>query len=121
MKTSEESSSQSGSKAMTHVYGRSFHSIPKSVSRLINPKEKTLMAQQNYRVENGVGMWLRSQPVVDEASKMVLLPHGQLVTKLADTNNPDWWQVATTFQGQNLQGFCKHALMVADSAFQAPP
>jgi hypothetical protein len=79
------------------------------------------MTQQNYRVENGVGMWLRSQPVVDEFSKIVLLPHGQLITKLADTNNPDWWQVATTFHGHNLQGFCKHSLMVEDSSFHAPP
>lgn len=79
------------------------------------------MAQQNYRVENAIGMWIRSQPVVDEASKIALLPHGQLVTKIADSNDPDWWQVATTFQGEDLQGFSKHALMVPDSEFQPPP
>lgn len=79
------------------------------------------MSAQNYRVENAVGMWLRSQPVVDEASKIVLLPHGQLVTKVADTNNPDWWKVSTTFHGENKEGVCKHALMIPDSAFQPNP
>src|SRR3984893_6491458 len=78
------------------------------------------MAQQNYRVENAIGMWIRSQPVVDEASKIALLPHGQLVTKTGDSNDPDWWQVATTFQGEDLQGLSKHALMVPDSEFQPP-
>lgn len=77
------------------------------------------MAQQNYRVDNGVGMWLRSQTVVDEASKIALLPRGQLVTKTGNTNKPDWWQVATNFENENLTGVCKHHLMVPDSEFHA--
>jgi hypothetical protein len=78
------------------------------------------MAAQKFRVQNAVGMWLRREPIVDEASKIALLPHGQLITKLGETNNPNWWQVSTTFHGAELQGVCNHTLMVPDSLFQAP-
>ncbi|MDX6612964.1 MAG: hypothetical protein QOD75_2150 [Blastocatellia bacterium] len=75
------------------------------------------MAQQTYRVQNAVGMWLRSQPIVDEASKIVLLPQGQLVTKTGNTDQPDWWQVTANFHEENFSGVCKHSLMVPDSEF----
>ena len=74
------------------------------------------MAQQNFRVSNAAGMWLRTAPIVSEATKKVLLPQGQLVTKLGDTDKPDWWHVSTTFQGVNLEGFSNKTLMVADPA-----
>jgi hypothetical protein len=106
-------------KQVSEEPGNPFESL--NLRRLLTTLRKDpLMAQQNYRVDNAVGMWLRSQPVVDEASKIVLLPHGQLVTKTGDTNNPDWWQVATNYQNQNLNGVCKHSLMVPDAEFQTP-
>jgi putative chitinase len=71
------------------------------------------MAQQRFRVSNDLGMWLRSEPVVSEATKKVLLPRGQLVTKLAETSKPDWWRVSTTFQGRDHEGFSKNTLMTA--------
>ena len=79
------------------------------------------MAQQNYRVKNDLGMWLRSATVVDEASKIILLSHGQLVTKIADTDNPEWWQVSAKVHDEDQTGFCKHALMVPDADFQPAP
>ncbi len=73
------------------------------------------MAQQKFRVSNAAGMWLRTEPVVSEATKKQLLPKGQLVTKLGETDKPDWWQVSTTFQGVTLDGFSNKNLMVADA------
>lgn len=79
------------------------------------------MAQQNFRVNNAAGMWLRSEPVVSEATQKVLLPRGQLVTKLGETDKPDWWRVKTVFQGAEHEGFSNKKLMVADSASNPSP
>ena len=75
------------------------------------------MAQQQFRVSSESGMWLRTEPLVSKTTEKVLLPKGQLVTKLGDSNNPDWWHVRTTFQGKVFEGFSNKKLMVAD----APP
>jgi putative chitinase len=74
------------------------------------------MAQQQFRVSNESGMWLRTEPVVSKATEKVLLPKGQLVTKLGESSNPDWWHVRTTFQGKVFEGFSSKKLMVADAA-----
>jgi putative chitinase len=65
-------------------------------------------------------MWLRSAPVVSEATKRVLLPNGQPVTKIGDSNNPDWWQVRATFQGKVFEGFSNKNLLTPDGQ-AAPP
>ena len=75
------------------------------------------MAQQKFRVSNAAGMWLRTQPIVSGETKKQLLPKGQLVTKLGETDQPDWWQVSTTFEGETLEGFSNKNLMVADAEF----
>src|SRR5262249_27364726 len=77
------------------------------------------MAQADFRVNSQSGMWLRTQPVVSDETKIVLLPNGQLVTKLGDSEKPDWWQISTNFQGANLNGFSNSKLLVPDS--QSPP
>ena len=74
------------------------------------------MSQQQFRVSNAAGMWLRTEPIVSEATKKVLLPKGQLITKLGDTNKPDWWNVSTNFQAEDFTGFSNRNLMVADGA-----
>lgn len=73
------------------------------------------MAQQRFRVNNVAGMWLRTNPVVSEATKKALLPNGQLVTKLGETEKPDWWQISTSVEGVNVDGFSNKSLMVPDS------
>jgi putative chitinase len=73
------------------------------------------MAQQRFRVNNPPGMWLRTEPVVSEATKKVLLPKGQLVTKLEETDKPDWWHISTSLQGAEVDGFSNKNLMVPDS------
>ena len=79
------------------------------------------MPQQVFRVTNTAGMWLRTEPVVSEATEKVLLPNGQLVTKLADTDKTDWWRVQTTVSGQVLEGFSNRTLLVADTGSQPAP
>jgi predicted chitinase len=68
---------------------------------------------QEFRVSNAAGMWLRTEPIVSEATKKVLLPKGQLITKLADTDKPDWWRISTNFREADLTGFSNKNLMVA--------
>jgi putative chitinase len=61
-------------------------------------------------------MWIRTQPVVSPTTQQVLLPDRQLVTKLADTQDPSWWRVGTTFKGAPVEGFSHKSLMVAVAA-----
>ena len=72
------------------------------------------MAQQRFRVSNPPGMWLRTQPVISEATKKVLLPSGQLVVKLGESEKPDWWHISTTMNGADVDGFSHKSLMVPD-------
>jgi predicted chitinase len=74
------------------------------------------MSDQKFRVNNAAGMWLRTAPIVSEETKKVLLPKGQVVTKLADTDKPDWWRISTNFEGADLEGFSNKNLMVPDGA-----
>ena len=72
------------------------------------------MATQKFRVDNASGMWVRTEPVVSEATKKVLLPNGQLVEKLAESEKPNWWRVSTTFNGEVVEGFSHSSLLVPD-------
>jgi putative chitinase len=72
------------------------------------------MAQERFRVNNPAGMWIRTEPVVSEATKKVLLPNGHSVEKEADTNKPDWWRVTANFQGENVKGVCNKKLLLPD-------
>lgn len=72
------------------------------------------MAQEKFRVNNPAGMWIRTEPVVSEATKKVLLPNGHSVEKQAETGKPDWWRVTANFQGENVEGFSNKKLMLPD-------
>ena len=72
------------------------------------------MPAEKFRVVNAGGMWLRTEPVVSDATKKELLPQGQLVTKLGETDKPDWWRISTTVGNTNLDGFSNKNLMAAD-------
>ena len=71
------------------------------------------MAGEKFKVSNAGGMWVRSEPLVSEVTKKVLLPKGQLVTKLGGSDKPDWWHVTTNFGGAPVEGFSNKNLMVA--------
>src|SRR6266446_1647369 len=79
------------------------------------------MADEGFRVKNETGMWIRTEPIVSETTKKVLLPKGQLVTKLADSANPDWWQVRTSFQGADVEGFSNKNLLAAEAGAAPAP
>ena len=79
------------------------------------------MSLQVFRVANAAGMWLRTAPVVSEATKKVLLPKGQLVTKLDESGTPDWWRVSTSFRGETLEGFSNRTLLVPDAELTPAP
>jgi putative chitinase len=72
------------------------------------------MPEEKFRVINAGGMWLRTEPVVSEATKKELLPKGHLVTKLGETDKPDWWRISTTVRDTSLDGFSNKNLMAAD-------
>lgn len=71
------------------------------------------MAEEKFKVSNEKGMWVRTEPVVSKTTENKLLPKGQLVTKLGDTDKPEWWQVTTNFEGKDVEGFSNNTLMVA--------
>ena len=70
------------------------------------------MANEQFRVNNANGMWLRSEPVVSPATQRILLPKGQVVTKLGDSDNPDWWHISVNVDGSDQDGFSNKHLMV---------
>ena len=69
------------------------------------------MPHDKFKVSNAAGMWVRSEPVVSEATKKVLLPRGHLVTKISDTAKRDWWNISTSFQGAEIDGVCNKNLL----------
>src|SRR5437588_3710276 len=71
-----------------------------------------LMANEQFRVNNSQGMRLRTEPVVSEETKGILLPNGQVVTKLGDSDKPDWWHISTNVNGKDEDGFSNRHLMV---------
>jgi putative chitinase len=73
------------------------------------------MAEDQFKVRNSAGMWLRTAPLVNEATKKVLLPKGQLVTKLGDSDKPDWWRITTNLAGVDFEGFSNKNLMIAEA------
>jgi predicted chitinase len=78
------------------------------------------MAEDKFKVSNAGGMWVRTEPVVSDATRKKLLPKGQPVTKLGDTDKPDWWHVTSNFEGADVEGFSnKNLLVAADSVSSA--
>ena len=70
------------------------------------------MANEQFKVSNAGGMWLRTEPVVSEATKKILLAKGQIVTKLSDSDKPDWWKISVNVNGADQEGFSNKNLMV---------
>jgi putative chitinase len=71
------------------------------------------VAGEKFKVSNEGGMWVRTAPVVSKETEKQLLPKGHVVTNLGDSTNPDWRQVSTNFEGEDIEGVSKKTLMVA--------
>jgi putative chitinase len=78
------------------------------------------MANQQFRVNNPAGMWLRTAPVVSHDTEKILLDFGQIVTKLGDSDNPNWWQISVNVEGNDQEGFSNKNLMIAVDSSDAP-
>jgi hypothetical protein len=73
-----------------------------------------------YRV-TAVALNLRSKPVVRNNTKLAVLPHGHLVTKLGVAPNEQWWRVSTLFQQNYLEGFVHSHYLVPAADFAELP
>jgi Bacterial SH3 domain len=80
------------------------------------------MAQENYIVGNRApqGLFLRTEPVVNESTKIAVLPMGKEVEKLAESSTPGWWQVSTNLQGSDITGFVNSRFLVKVRDFVEP-
>jgi 3D (Asp-Asp-Asp) domain-containing protein len=63
------------------------------------------MATDQFEVIATNGLNLRSEPEVKPGNIKVTLPKGHRVTKLMEAPDRNWWQVKTSFQGSNFEGF----------------
>ena len=81
------------------------------------------MPQSKFRVSEKapLGLFLRSEPVAQDSTKKAVLPMGQVVTKLSDSEVPNWWEVSTTLEGVSVTGFVSSKFLVPDADFEGPP
>jgi hypothetical protein len=81
-----------------------------------------MASQDKFRVSNNApqGLFLRSEPVVKESTRIALLPMGQVVTKKAASSVPNWWEVSTTLEGASVDGFVNSNFLTPDAAFTPP-
>jgi hypothetical protein len=62
---------------------------------------------------------MRSTPKVTGSNRITVLPQGQEVKKIDDTNNP-WWLIRTSLLGDKLEGYVNSRYLVKDSEFDEP-
>ena len=78
-----------------------------------------------YRVVSP-GLHLRSSPEVRGDNKLVVLNQGQVVSKVAASENERWWKVRATLNGRSVEGFAAHSsrdgkLLLPVEASPQPP
>lgn len=81
------------------------------------------MAQVEFAVGDKApfGLFLRTRPDSSTSStKKALLPLGQRVNKLGDSEVPDWWEVSTSLAGEALTGFAKSTFLTPLENFEPP-
>ena len=81
-----------------------------------------MSANAEYKVNDKatLGLNLRSQPVVDPSTKLAVLPIGQLITKKAESATKPWWEVLTTIQGTDVDGFVNSKYLTPVATFVEP-
>jgi hypothetical protein len=52
-----------------------------------------------------LGLNLRSAPNPNANNIIAVIPHGHQVSKLAESQTPNWWQVSTTLNNSAVEGF----------------
>lgn len=81
------------------------------------------MPQSKFRVgeKAPLGLFLRTEPLVQDNTKIAVLPMGQVVTKLAEGSKAGWWEVSTTLDGVAVKGFVSAKFLVPQEEFSTPP
>ena len=81
-----------------------------------------MSTQVKYKVSDKApnGLFIRSAPVVQNSTKIALLPMGQSVTQKSISTTKPWWEVATTLQNTPLNGFVNSDFLVPEASFVAP-
>ncbi len=79
-------------------------------------------AQEKYKVSEkaAMGLYLRSEPVIKPSTVKILLPMGQVLTKVAESATTGWWEVNTSIQGMDLDGFVSSRFLVPSKDFTGP-
>lgn len=90
-------------------------------AQLLNTAE-TNSAEQDYKIGEKApqGLFIRSAPVVNELTKIAVLPMGQKIKKLSESTTPNWWQVSTNLQGSEMVGFVNSTFLVEIKNFVEP-
>jgi len=83
---------------------------------------ETNSPEQNYRISDKApqGLFLRSEPIAKESTKIAVLPMGQKVKKLTESSTLNWWQVSTNLQGNEIIGFLNSTFLTAAKDFVEP-
>lgn len=78
--------------------------------------------EQNYRIGDKApqGLFLRSEPIAKESTKIAVLPMGQKVKKLTESSTLNWWQVSTNLQDSEIVGFLNSTFLTTDKDFVEP-
>ena len=81
-----------------------------------------MSTQLNFKVSEQAshGLFIRNAPVVENNTKIALLPMGQPVTKRSVSDVKPWWEVSTTLQGTTLDGFVNSNFLVPEASFVPP-
>jgi hypothetical protein len=81
-----------------------------------------MSTQLNFKVGDKApnGLFIRSEPAVQNNTKKALLPMGQAVTKKAEASVKPWWEVTTTLQGAPIEGFVNSDFLVPAASFVQP-
>lgn len=54
---------------------------------------------------------LRSRPEVVPSTRLAVLSEGQVVERLAEADEPDWWRIAARVDGSRVEGFVAHRFL----------
>jgi len=81
-----------------------------------------MSSQLEFRVSDKApqGLFIRSEPLPQDNTKMALLPMGQAVTQKSISSVKPWWEVATTLQGTPLVGFVNSTFLAPVATFVPP-
>lgn len=76
----------------------------------------------NFKVSQKApqGLFIRNAPVVENNTKIALLPMGQPVKKKSVSEVKPWWEVTTALQGATLEGFVNSDFLVPEASFVPP-